>query len=331
MQFIDGPVHWGIIGCGDVCEVKSGPAFSKVAGSSLNAVMRRDKAKAEDFARRHQVSRFYSDATELIHDRAVNAIYIATPPGSHEQYAIEAMKAGKPVYIEKPVAVSTKACENMIAASAEYGVPATVAHYRRGLDLFRRVKTLVDQGAVGKVRLVILNLFQTPKPDTNSVENWRIDPSLSGGGLFYDLAPHQLDILYWIFGQPASIAGHSVNQGKKYNAPDITSLTAVFAGDVVLQGLWSFNAPAHARQDTCKIIGDDGSVEFSFFTSFVKAKLDISRNGAVTQEEFIFPENIQLPMIAEVVKFFQGNGANPCALDEALITMNMMEQTLRNF
>lgn len=328
MKFINGPVTWGIIGCGDVCEVKSGPAFSKVADSSLKSVMRRDKEKARDFAHRHHVPNFYDDATQLIEDPEVNAIYIATPPGSHEQYTIQSMKAGKPVYIEKPVTVNTKACQNMIAASKEFGIPATVAHYRRGLDLFKRVKSLVDQKEIGSTQLVILNLFHPAKPDTNPNENWRIDPSLSGGGLFYDLAPHQLDILYWIFGKPSAVMGHSINQGKKYNAPDVTTLTAVFPGDILLQGLWSFNAPSHARKDTCKIIGENGTVEFSFFTSFVKAKLEISRNEKLEEEEFSFPENIQQPMIEQVVKYFQGKGENPCALEEALITMDMMEQTL---
>lgn len=327
MKFISGPVQWGIIGCGDVCEVKSGPAFSKIAGSTLKSVMRRDKAKAQDFAQRHKVPNFYADATQLIEDPEVNAIYIATPPESHEQYAIQAMKAGKPVYIEKPVTVSTKACQNMIAASKEYGIPATVAHYRRGLDLFTRVKSLVEQKAIGDVKLIVLNLFQSAKSDIDPAENWRIDPSLSGGGLFYDLAPHQLDILYWLFGTPTSATGHSINQGKKYSAPDVTALISVFPNDILFQGLWSFNAPVHSRQDTCKIIGENGTVEFSFFTSFVKAKLEISRNGKCEEEEFSFPKHIQQPMIEKTVKFFQGKAANPCSLDEALITMYMMEQT----
>jgi 1,5-anhydro-D-fructose reductase (1,5-anhydro-D-mannitol-forming) len=326
-MYINGIVNWGIIGCGDVCEVKSGPAFSKVPGSSLKSVMRRDKAKVEDYARRHKVPNFYTEAALLMEDPDVNAIYIATPPGSHERYAIEAMKAGKPVYIEKPVAVNTKACQNMIAASRQYGIPASVAHYRRELSLFRRVKSLIDQQAIGSVKLVILNLFQSPKPNTDAIENWRVDPALSGGGLFYDLAPHQLDIMYWIFGVPTSTTGHSINQGKNYPAPDVTALTTVFPGGIVLQGLWSFNAPAHARQDTCKIIGEKGTLEFSFFTSFVKSTLEIHRNGATELEEFTFPEHIQQPMIEEVVKYFQGKAENPCSLDDALVTMNMMEQT----
>src|SRR6185369_16685284 len=107
MKTIAGIVNWGIIGCGDVCEVKSGPAFNKVPNSKLVAVMRRDEAKAADFAKRHWVPKYYSDAAQLINDPEVNAIYVATPPSSHAQYMEDALSAGKPVYVEKPVTVSS--------------------------------------------------------------------------------------------------------------------------------------------------------------------------------------------------------------------------------
>lgn len=327
MNFIKGPVRWGIIGCGDVCEVKSGPAFGKVPGSSLIAVMRRDAGKAKDYAQRHNVARFYSDAGSLIHDPDVNAIYIATPPGSHEGYALEAIRAGKPVYIEKPVALNSAECRNMIVASEELGVPATVAHYRRCLGIFERVKSLVDQKTLGLPKLVTIRLLHPFKSSPGgTASNWRINPSLSGGGLLYDLAPHQLDILYWIFGAPYKINGLSINQGGNYDAPDITSLTAVFQDNILFQGLWSFNAPEHAREDTCAIVCDHGVLEFPFFSSFSTAKLKILRKGVTEEEEFAFPQHIQQPMIGQVVKYFQGNGENPCSLTDALVSLMMIER-----
>ena len=135
---ITGNVRWGIVGCGDVCEVKSGPAFNKIGHSTLVAVMRRDGEKAKDFARRHKVPKYYDDAQNLIHDPDVNAVYIATPPASHEELAIAAMQAGKPVYIEKPIAVSAASCERILDASRRLNVRASVAHYRRGLPIFKK-------------------------------------------------------------------------------------------------------------------------------------------------------------------------------------------------
>jgi predicted dehydrogenase len=290
--------------------------------------MRRDAKKAKDFAYRHNVPTFYSNAMHLIHDPDVNAIYIATPPDSHELFAIEAMKAGKPVYIEKPVAVSSKACQNMIEASNTYKIPATVAHYRRSLAIFERVKSLIDKNAIGHIRLVTLNLFQSPKPTTapDLTENWRINPDVSGGGILFDLAPHQLDILYWIFGAPQVMKGLSVNQGKSYNAPDVSALSAVFKDNILFQGLWSFNSPAHALTDACKIIGDTGTIAFPFFSSAVESKLSIDRGGKVDVEEFIFPQHIQQPMIESVVSYFQGKRGNPCSLNESLVSLRMIEE-----
>jgi len=123
-------IKWGIIGCGDVTEVKSGPAFNKVKNSALVAVMRRNGAKAEDYARRHNVPRLYSDAQQLVDDPEVNAIYVATPPQSHEEYTIRALQAGKPVYVEKPMTVNSASAERMLQSSIETGTKLCVAHYK---------------------------------------------------------------------------------------------------------------------------------------------------------------------------------------------------------
>jgi len=326
-KFIHDDVRWGIIGCGDVCEVKSGPAFNKVPNSKLVAVMRRDEAKAKDYAKRHNVPKYYTDADELIQDDEINAIYIATPPASHEAYALKAMKAGKPVYIEKPLTVNCASCERMIAAMNQFEVPAVCAHYRRALPLYQKVKSLIQQGVIGNVRLIDLRLFQSPTVNviTKTDDNWRINPELSGGGLFHDLAPHQLDILYWIFGKPVSHQGRSLNQSVTYNAPDVTSLEILFNDAILMQGLWAFQVSTHAVEDRCRIIGDKGYLSFPFFG---KTTLELSTSGSPESIEFIYPENIQLPMISEVVRYFRGEGDNPCTLDEALVTMKMMDSTL---
>src|SRR5678815_1805352 len=198
MKNISGTVNWGIIGCGDVTEVKSGPAFNKVPNSKLVAVMRRNAEKARDYAQRHDVEKWYDDADDLINDPEVNAIYVATPPLNHEEFAVKAMKAGKPVYLEKPMAVDAIASQRIEHVALETGAKISIAHYRRQQPLFLAIKKLLQEKAIGDVRLVNLNLLQPHQSDmiTKTETNWRIDPSVSGGGLFYDLAPHQLDLMY---------------------------------------------------------------------------------------------------------------------------------------
>jgi predicted dehydrogenase len=327
MKKIASTVNWGIIGCGDVCEVKSGPAFNKVPDSKLVAVMRRDEAKAADYAQRHGVPKYYSDAGELINDPEVNAIYIATPPSTHGPYMEQALKAGKPVYVEKPVTTSAGMCRKMIDTKNQLDGDVSVAHYRRQLPLFKKVKELIAQGAIGHVTLMTL-ATQQPKASkiiTQTQDNWRVQPDISGGGLFHDLSPHQLDIAYWLFGKPVKVRGSSLNQTQLYNAPDLATVGAEFSKNVVLHGHWAFNVGEPATRDVCEITGSEGFIRFSFFR---KSTIEVVNAGGSSVLEMDYPENIQQPMIDAVVKFFRGNGENPCSLEDALVVMDMIDSTI---
>jgi 1,5-anhydro-D-fructose reductase (1,5-anhydro-D-mannitol-forming) len=327
MANISGTVNWGIIGCGDVCEVKSGPAFNKAPDSKLIAVMRRNLDKAKDFAQRHGVAKFYSDASDLINDDEVNAIYIATPPSSHEAYTEAALKAGKPVYVEKPVTINSASVERMMAFEKKHNGKVSVAHYRRGLPLFNTVKQLVNDGSIGKVKLIQLKTLQPvmSKIITQTEDNWRVDPQISGGGLFHDLSPHQLDILYWIFGKPEKLNIIAANQGKHYNAPDLVLLQLQFMHDVFFDGVWNFNVAENATADLCEIIGDKGSIRFSFFRV---STIELVNDKGVQIFEQAYPVNIQQPHINNVVKYFRGESNNPCTLEDALVTMKVMDKAV---
>ena len=322
---ITGTVNWGIIGCGDVCEVKSGPAFNKVPNSKLIAVMRREAEKAKDYAMRHAVPKYYSDANDLINDPEINAIYIATPPSTHEQYTELALRAGKPVYVEKPVSMDTASVKRMMIAERKYDGNVSVAHYRRALPLFKTIKQLIADNPIGKVKLILLKTLQPPvsKIITQTKDNWRVNPDVSGGGLFHDLSPHQLDILYWLFGKPGYVHVHATNQGKVYNAPDNVMVQLSFANDIQFSGVWNFNIAEAATNECCEIIGDKGSICFSFFRP---GKIEIIKPGGVEILEKENPVHIQQPHIENVVQFFRGEAENPCSLEEALITMEIMDR-----
>jgi len=325
MQDVTGTVNWGIIGCGDVCEVKSGPAFNKVANSKLIAVMRRDAEKAKDYAMRHAVPKYYSNANDLINDSEVNAVYIATPPSTHEQYTELALNAGKPVYVEKPVSLNADSVKRMMIAEKKYEGKVSVAHYRRALPLFITIKQLIADNTIGNVKLVLIKTLQPPvsKIITQTNDNWRINPDVSGGGLFHDLSPHQLDILYWLFGKPNYVHVQAANQGKIYNAPDHVSGQLIFANDIQFNGVWNFNVAETAANDLCEIIGDKGTIRFSFFPP---VKIELITNGGIELIEKENPVNIQQPHIENVVQFFRGESENPCSLQEALVIMEIMDR-----
>lgn len=294
-------IKWGIIGCGDVTELKSGPAFNKVEGSQLVAVMRRNKDKARDYALRHRVPKWYSDADALIHDDEVNAVYIATPPSSHAEYAIKAMEAGKPVYVEKPMAATYQQCLKMNEVSQKTGVPLFVAYYRRTLPGFCKVKSLIEEGAIGKPLVVNVMLVRPPKKEEIDKDNpaWRVLPDIAGGGIFYDLASHQLDFLDFLFGPIIKVSGSAKNFCGYYPAEDTVVAQMEFENGVLGSGTWSFVSDSSSSRDVMEFIGTEGRIEFSSFGH----EPVLLFNGYNFQEfPYINPENIQYNLIRNVVE-----------------------------
>lgn len=316
-------IKWGIIGCGDVTEKKSGPAFNKVPNSELVAVMRRDAAKAEDYARCHNVPKWYSDADDLINDPEINAIYIATPPLQHEDYAARAMAAGKPVYVEKPISLDAASAKRMLAAAEKYKQKISVAHYRRQQPVFLKVKELLQHKTIGDVRFVDLQMLQAPKSNliAATAENWRVNPAISGGGLFHDLAPHQLDLMVYFFGAVKTASGFGLNQGGFYLADDLVTGSILFENNVVFSGIWCFTVPENEQKDICTIIGSEGKISFPVFGM----QITITKNGQEKKLTFKPLQHVQQPMIMQVVRYFLGERENPCSVLDAIQSMEIMD------
>lgn len=303
----DDEVRWGIIGVGDVCEVKSAPAMNKIAHSKIEAVMRRDADKAADYARRHHIGKWYSDADALINDPLVNAIYIATPPKAHLEYTLKAAAAGKPVYVEKPMARNYAECQQMIAACKAAQVPLYVAYYRRTLPNFLKVKSLIEEGAIGEVRMVEVRMHKPLTPDiiTHQENHWRIDPEVSGGGYFYDLASHQLDFLDYLFGPIINAHGFAANQAGLYPAEDIVNATFKFESGVLGTGSWCFSTGKTSDKDLTTIIGSKGEISY---ISFGSGDVILKKDGHEEVFHYDMPQHIQQPLIQQIVDDLLGNG-----------------------
>ncbi len=325
-------INWGIIGCGDVTELKSGPAFNKVKNSALVAVMRRDAAKAESYAQRHNVPKWYSDAYALINDADVNAIYVATPPSSHDEYTIAAIKAGKPVYVEKPMSVNYTSSKNMMQAANKYGGKLVVAHYRREQPLFKKVKQLLADKEIGEVRMVNLICYKKPLTDEELSDErigWRVDPSIAGGGLFNDLAPHQLDLMIYFFGNIESARGISTNQAHLYEADDAVAGNILFKSGVIFNGSWCFSVGEHNEKDLCEIIGTKGKISFAIFEHQAITLTKESGTETILFDKLL---HVQQPMIEKVVAYFLNECDNPCSGEEGVKVMELIEEfTLKNF
>jgi len=322
-------IRWGIIGCGTVTERKSGPAFNQVSNSKLVAVMRRDASKAADYARRHDVSKWYSNADELIEDKDINAIYIATPPDTHAEYTIKAAKAGKAVYVEKPMALNYNQCLQMIEFCKSKNVPLFVAYYRRALPYFMKIKELIFEQTIGTVKFVDINLFAPARNEDYRKENlpWRVKPEISGsGGYFYDLASHQIDLLQLMLGKIISYQGYSQNCKGLYPADDTFIAQFGFESGVYGSGKWCFDVEPISEKDTVTITGTHGSICFSGF-KFTPIKL----KTVDREEEFNLPppENIQLPFIKSMVNELQGGSKCASDLEIAAHTNLIMESIVK--
>ena len=302
-------VRWGIIGCGAVTEVKSGPALNKIEDSQLVAVMRRDADKAKDYARRHNVPKWYDDADALINDLDVNAVYIATPPSSHAEYTIKAAQAHKPVYVEKPMAMNYPQCIDMINACEQAQVPLFVAYYRRCLPDFLKVRELVQSGAVGEPRFLTIALYHPHKDDLQPGKlPWRVLPEVAGGGYFVDLASHQLDFLDYTFGPIVSVAGTAANQARLYPAEDIVAAQLTFASGLLATGVWCFTVPPNCRIDRTEIIGSKGKITFA---SFDAAPVTLETDKGIEHFSIPRPQHVQQPLLQTVVDELLGRGTCP--------------------
>ena len=310
-------IRWGFIGCGEVTEKKSGPAFSKIEGSKVVAVMSRSHEKASSYAHRHHISRWYTDAQQLIEDPEVNAVYIATPPSSHATYAIMAMKAGKPVYVEKPLASSYIDCQRINRVCEQTGVPCFIAYYRRYLPYFQKVKQLIHEGAIGQVVNVQRRFAVPPRDlDYNSTNlPWRVQRDIAGGGYFYDLAPHQIDLLQDIFGPIVHAKGFSANRGGLYQTEDSVSASFQFHDGLPGSGSWCFVCDESARTDRIELIGDKGQICFSVFTY---EPIALHNKDGRTEIHIENPKHVQMPLIESVVRHLQGKEA--CTADNLSAT-----------
>ena len=319
-------IRWGILGCGNVTEVKSGPAYQKTDGFEIRAVMRRDADKAQDYAKRHHITKFYTNADELINDSEIDAIYIATPPDSHKYYALKVAEAGKTCCIEKPLAPSHQDCLEICEAFKIKSLPLFAAYYRRSLPRFLQVKTWLENNSIGEVRHIRWHLSKPAnETDLSGKYNWRTDSKIAPGGYFDDLASHGIDLFIYLLGNIKTVAGLSTNQQGLYDAKD--AVTACWLHENGITGTGSWNFGCSQREDQVEIFGSKGKIEFSIFDD--AALLLTNENG--TEELFIEnPENIQIYHVENMKEDLLGYSKHPSTGETAAHTSWVMDKILGN-
>lgn len=314
-----------MIGTGNVTEKKSGPAFSKIPGSKLVAVGNRNPEKAEDYARRHGIPRVYKNPLDVISDPEVDIVYIATPPQPRLAYALACIKAGKAVYIEKPMAVTSQECRLINEAASKAGVMVFVAYYRRSLEYFLKVKEILEQDIIGKVLQINMQQYFRTREEDKDRDNppWRVIPEISGGGYFHDVGCHALDIIFHLFGDPTHVTGKSLNRSGLYEADDAVSASITLPGNILFSGSWLFVTPEPYTRDRVVITGEKGSLSFSIF-SFEDICIDV--DGNEKSFSIIPPEHIQMPLIQSIVNELNGKGTCPSTGKSGALCSLVMDQ-----
>ncbi|MFW5756357.1 MAG: Gfo/Idh/MocA family protein [Tangfeifania sp.] len=323
-------IKWGIIGVGDVTEKKSGPAFYKSEYSELVAVMRRNAEKAADYARRHNVPKWYSNATELINDPDVDAVYIATPPDSHANYAIEVMKAGKPVYVEKPMARNFAECQEMLRVSKETGMPLWVAYYRRSLPAFLKVKEMIETGAIGKPLTVNITLHKAAQEKNQKKEemHWHVFPEIGGGGYFFDLASNELDYLDFVFGPIKNVSGIASNLAELYPAEDTVVGLWEHESGVTGSGSWCFVVDESSEEDKIEIIGTTGKIILPCFTH---KNIQLINKDGMIEMGFDNPEHISQNLVQQVVNELRGEEKCVSTGESAARTSWVLDEMVKEY
>ncbi|QDU36105.1 1,5-anhydro-D-fructose reductase [Maioricimonas rarisocia] len=320
-------IRWGMIGCGDVAEVKSGPGFQKANGSRLVAVMRRSGYRARDYASRHGVPRWYDNATSLIHDPEVDAVYIATPPGSHRDYALDVCAAGKPAYVEKPMARNATECREMVDAFKARNIPLFVAYYRRALPRFLKVQELVADGRLGTLTQVSYRYDRPEWPDLNRQQlPWRLQAVESGGGLFFDVGSHVLDILDFVLGPLGEVEGTAANRGGAYEVEDSVAMSFRTRSGIPGAATWNFSSCC--SRDCLELTGTAGQLSLAVFGN---SPVRLERDGRIEEIDLPSPEHIQQPMIQSIVNTLLGRGECCSTGESAARTAAVMDRAVGRY
>jgi len=319
---MENAVRWGMIGCGDVAEVKAGPGFHKASGSTLAAVMRRDVEKARDFARRHGVGRVHVTAEDLIGDPDIDAVYVATPPSSHCELALAVARARKPCLVEKPMALNHRECVLMVDAFDAAGCPLWVAYYRRALPRFLLVRDLLREGVIGQLTSVQIEVFDRLATGEQA-RAWRFDPSIAGAGLFLDMGSHCMDIIDFLAGPLHDVSGLATNTGGAYRVEDVTVAVFSTAGDVLGSGVWNFNAGR--TFDQIRLVGSERTLTFPMFTD---GDVDVSGAGEELRFPIRNPPHVHQPLIQTIVDELRGRGRCESTGRSGCRTAAVMERCL---
>ncbi|HVF28831.1 MAG TPA: Gfo/Idh/MocA family oxidoreductase [Pyrinomonadaceae bacterium] len=295
-------LRWGLIGCGDISRRRVAPALCDLADCELVAVSRARFSEAEAFAREFGARKWFEDWRELVADSEIDAVYIATPVRPHAAQTIAAAKAGKHVLCEKPMAMNTAECDEMIAACRANGVHLGVAYYRRFYPVVERVKSILESGEIGTPVIAQINAFEWFDPPPDHPRRWLLSKEESGGGPMMDFGCHRVEVLTNLLGSIRATSGFNSNVLFRREVED-TSI-AIFEFESGARGTLSITHASREPQDTLDIFGSKGSLHVGVLN---KGEVRIRVGDAERVESHPPHANMHLPLIADFTEAVLNN------------------------
>ena len=319
-------IRWGFLGCGKVVRTKSGDAFRNVPNSTIEVIRRRNLDAAKESAE-YFGAPYWCDRIEELLASEIDAVYIATPPGLHYEQAMACLNAGKAVYLEKPFARNYTEAKQLTGAFEEAGVPLYIGHYRRALPRFLKIREMLKSNIIGDVTDIdfYLNRIFSQKEADNS---WLYNPVLSGGGKYYDIAPHTVDIIQFLFGNITEVQGSARNLGVGCPLENVVEMT--FVTEKGVNGKARFCCVADEKSDRMHVTGTKGTMEFS-----VHGKTDVivkDENGTIIEQfDLPDPKAVEESMVQSVVEDLLGISKCESKAKDVLVTYKIIDEVLNEF
>ena len=248
---------FGIVGCGAISNMHAG-AVKAIDRADLIACTDVNKKSLEDFSKKYDITP-YNDFSDMLADEKVDVVCICTPSGLHKKFCVEAAKAGKHIVVEKPMALTTEDCDEIISACEENSVKLEVISQNRFKDAFRYVKELVDDGKLGKIVSADIYMKYYRSPEYYGASNWKGTWAMDGGGALMNQGIHGVDILLFIMGKVKSVFGYARTLARDIEVEDTASAVVEFENGAlgVIQGTTSVT-PGYPRK--MEINGTKGSI-----------------------------------------------------------------------
>ena len=324
-------VRWGILGAGKIAESQMAPAIAAAPGHELAAVSRRDLGAAELFAKRHGARRAYDSVEALLEDEGVNAVYVATPPHLHARETVMAAEAGKHALVEKPMALTTGEAGAMIDACRASGVLLTICHYQRFNARHQRIKSLLEEGAIGQVTAARINFSDRFPPQAGF---WHHDPEVSGGGPMMDLGIHCIDLLRYLCGRVETVAALAETLVDSSPVDDTATLLLRMANgaQAVVTSHWTTASHQPERTNGLEICGTEGSIRAAPISAKDSAGTLLVSTADGIRDYGVEPGGLR-PHVALLEAFGEavsGKGPNPIPGEEGLAGLAVVEAAYRS-